>query len=219
MRSRPVSEIFREVDEDVQRDRYAALWQRFRWLVIGALVALVGGTIAYTAWTSYSASVKVSRGERFLAAATLAEAGRNEEAARAFAAFAEEANAGYAALARLREAAALSEAGDQAGAIAVYDRIARDGGVNEMFRELAAVLAAQRLLDSEDPAAAEQRLAEVAGGAGPWRHLARELQGVAALQSGRTAEASAIFGELAEEAGVPAGVKSRATELRAAIGE
>jgi len=214
-----VSEIFREVDEDVQRDRYAALWQRFRWLVIGAVVVLVGGTAAYTVWTSYSASVKVERGERFLAAAALSEQGRNDEAARAFAAFAEEANAGYAALARLREAAALAEAGDQAGAIAVYDRIIDDGGAESMLRELAAVLAAQRLLDSEDPAGAEQRLAAVAGGAGPWRHLARELQGVAALQAGRTADASAIFAELAEEAGVPAGVKSRATELRAAIGE
>ncbi len=214
-----MSEIFREVDEDVQRDRYAALWQRFRWLVIGAVVALVGGTIAYTAWTSYGASMKVQRGERFLAAAALSEQGRNDEAARAFAAFADEANAGYASLARLREAAALGEAGDQAGAIAVYDRIIEDGGADTMVRELAAVLAAQRLLDIEDAAGAEQRLAVVAGGAGPWRHLARELQGIAALQTGRTADASAIFAELVEEAGVPAGVKSRATELRAAISE
>ena len=214
-----MSEIFREVDEDIQRDRYLALWQRFRWLVIGALVALVGGTISYTAWKSYSASVKVERGERFLAAAALSEQGRNDEAARAFAAFAEDAGGGYAALARLREAAALAEAGDQAGAIAVYDRIIDDGGADDMMRELAAVLAAQRLLDSEDPAGAEERLAGVANGAGPWRHLARELEGVAALQAGRTADASAIFAELAEEAGVPPGVKARATELRAAIGD
>ena len=214
-----MADIFREVDEDIQRDRYAALWQRFRWLVIGAVVALVGGTIGYTGWTSYSASIKVERGERFLAAAALAEEGRHDEAARAFAAFAEDANAGYAAMARLREAAALSEAGDQAGAIAVYDRIIDHSGIDQMLRELAAVLAAQRLLDSDDPAGAEQRLAKVAAGAGPWRHLARELEGVAALQAGRTEDASAIFGELAEEAGVPDGVKGRAAELRAAIGE
>ena len=214
-----MSEIFREVDEDVQRDRYAALWQRFRWLIIGGAVALVGGMIAYTVWNNYSASMKAQRGERFLAAVALAEQGRNDEAARAFAGFADEANAGYAALARLREAAALAEAGDQAGAIAVYDRIIDDGGLDTMLRELAAVLAAQRLLDSDDPAGAEQRLAAVAGGAGPWRHLARELQGVAALQAGRTEDASAIFAELAEEAGVPVGVKSRAAELRAAIGD
>jgi len=214
-----VSEIFREVDEDVQRDRYAALWQRFRWLVIGAVVALVGGTAGYMAWISYSASVKQDRGERFLAAAALSEQGRNDEAAQAFAAFADDANPGYAALARLREAAALGEAGDQAGAVAVYDRVFDDSSLDTVVRELAAVLAAQRLLDSGDMAGAEQRVAAVAGGAGPWRHLARELQGIAALQAGRTADASAIFAELVEEAGVPAGVKSRATELRAAIGK
>lgn len=214
-----MSEIFREVDEDIQRDRYLALWQRFRWLVIGALVVLVGGTISYTAWNTYSASVKVDRGERFLAAVALSEEGRNDEAARAFAAFAEDANAGYAALARLREAAALAEAGDPAGAVAVYDRIIDDSGAEDMLRELAAVLAAQRLLDREDPAGAETRLTPVADGAGPWRHLARELQGIAALQAGRTEDAQAIFAELAEEAGVPPGVQARATEMRAAIGE
>lgn len=214
-----MSEIFREVDEEVQRDRYEALWKRYRWPVIGALVALVGGTIAYTGWQSYSASVKVDRGERFLAASALADQGRNVEAAEAFAAFADDANAGYATLARLREAAALAEAGDHAGAIAVYDRIIDDGNADTMMRELAGVLAGQRLLDSGDSAGAETRLAAVAGAGGPWRHLARELQGVAALQAGRTADASAIFAELEEEAGVPAGVKSRAAELRAAIGE
>lgn len=214
-----MADIFREVDEDVQRERYAALWQRFRWLVIGAVVLLVGGTIAYTAWTKYAASQKVARGEAFLAAASLAEAGRNEDAAQAFATFADRANAGYAALARLREAAALAEAGDQAGAIAVYDRVIANSGADRMIRDLAAVLAAQRLLDSDDPAGAEARLADVAAGAGPWRHLARELQGVAALQAGRAQDARAIFVELGEEAGVPAGVKSRATELSAAIGE
>ena len=214
-----MSEIFREVDEEVQRDRYAALWQRFRWPIIAVLVALVGGTIGYTAWQNYSASVKVERGERFLAAAALAEDGRNEEAAQAFAAFAEDANAGYAALARLREAAVLADAGDPAGAVAVYDRIVNDSGAETVMRELAAVLAAQRLLDTGDTAGAEDRLAAVAGGAGPWRHLARELQGIAAMQAGRAADASAIFAELEEEAGVPPGVKGRAAELRAAIGE
>ncbi len=214
-----MSEIFREVDEEVQRDRYAELWQRFRWPVIGLLVALIGGTISYTAWQSYSASVKLDRGERFLAATALAEEGRNDEAARAFAAFAEDANAGYATLARLREATALSEGGDHAGAIAVYDRIIDDGSAEDVMRELAAMLAAQRLLDTGDTDGAEARLAPVAGGAGPWRHLARELEGIAAMQAGRAADASAIFAELEEEAGVPPGVKGRAAELRAAIGE
>lgn len=213
-----MADIFREVDEDVSRDRYLALWRRFRWLVIGGAALIVVGTATSVAWREWQQARRFAQGETFQAAVALAETGRHDQAARAFAAFAEQAGAGYAALARLREAAALVAAGDRAGAIAVYDRLAAAGTADEVLRELADVLAAEHLLEDGEVAEAERRLAPVAEGAGPWRHLARELEGVAALQAGRAEEARAVFAALAEEAGVPDGVKARAAELLAALG-
>ncbi len=213
-----MSEIFREVDEDVRRDLYMTLWLRFRWLIIGAVVVVVGGTASVVGWRDYTATRQENRAQAFAAAAALADADRHDDAARAFGAFADDVGSDYAVLAWLREAAALAAAGDRAGAVATYDRVAADSGVDEVLREFAVILAAQHVLDGRDAAGAEQRLGPLAGGAGAWRHMARELQALAALQSGRNEDARAIFAELVEQAGVPNGVRIRASELLSALG-
>lgn len=213
-----MTEIFREVDEDVRHDQYMALWQRYRWLLIGAVVLVVGGTAVGVGWRDHVTTQQQDRATRFAGAVALADADRHDDAARAFAAFADDVGAEYAALAQLRAAAALAAAGDGAGAVALYDRVADDGGVDAVLRDLATILAAQHLLDGGDAAGAEQRVTPLAGGAGAWRHMARELQGLAALHDGRNEDARVIFAELAEQAGVPNGVRSRSTELLATLG-
>jgi len=214
-----VADIFKEVDEDVRRDQMVALWRRYRWAVIAGVSLVVLGTAAGVGWREYTTAKRAERGAAFAAAAELAAGGREGEAAQAFDALAKDAGDDLAALARLREAAALAASGDGPGAVAVYDRIAADGSVDPVLREFADLLAARRQLDDGDAAAAERRVTALASGAGPWRHLAREVEGIAALQDGRTTEARAIFKELAEEAGVSAGVKRRAREVLAALGE
>ena len=213
-----VADIFKEVDEDVRRDKYMVLWLRYRWLILGVTATLIVGTGAYTVWHDWQANQRLARGERFEAAVSLAERGGHDAAARAFAGFAEDAGAGYATLARLREAAARAAAGDGAGAVAIYDSIAETGAGIAAVGELVGVLAARTLLDDGLVAEAEKRLRPVAAVPGAWQHLARELLGVAALQAGRLDEARTAFATLAEEAGVPGGVKERAGELLAALG-
>ena len=213
-----MADIFREVDEDVRRDRYLLLWRRYRWLVVGAAVGVVALTAAAVGWRSLEAARRMEQGARFEAAALLAESGRYQDAARAFAALAEDTSTGYAELARLREAAMLAAAGDRAGAIAVYDRLAGSSAGESLVGDLARLLAALHLLDDGALDDARARLAPISGGAGPWRHFARELEGLAAWQAGRADEAREILSTLVEEAGVPAGVRDRASEMLAAIG-
>ncbi|HEX9767546.1 MAG TPA: tetratricopeptide repeat protein [Kiloniellales bacterium] len=213
-----MTDIFREVDEDVRRDRYLVLWRRYRWLVVAGAVAVVALTAAVVGWRNWQQAQRMEQGRRFEAAAALAERGQYDQAAQAFAAFAGDASAGYAALARLREAAALAAAGDRAGAIAIYDRLAESGDAEPMVADLARLLAALQLLDDGAAEDAGSRLAPIAAGAGPWRHFARELEGLIAWQAGRHEEAKQILSELVEEAGVPDGVRGRARELLAAIG-
>jgi hypothetical protein len=214
-----VADIFREVDEDLQRDRYLRLWRRYRWLVIAAVVAVVAVTAGVVGWRNWQEARRMEQGARFEAAAQLAESGRYQDAARAFGELADDTSTGYAELARLREAALLAAAGDRVGAIAVYDRLADSSGSGSMVGNLARVLAALHLLDGGDFDAAQKRLTPVANGAGPWRHFARELEGLIAWQAGRLEEAREILSTLVEEAGVPAGVRDRAREMLAAIGD
>lgn len=212
-----MADIFREVDEDVRRDRLLALWTRWRWPIIAAAIALVGGTAAVIGWRNYVEASAADRGARFAAAMRLADDGEFERSARAFAAFAEEESGAYAALARLRQAAMLAQAGDRSGAVAAYNALI-ESGADPVFVELAQVLASQRLIDRGETRGAETRLQPIADGAGPWRYLAREAIGFAALHDGRLTEARGAFEALRDEEGAPEGARARAERMIEALG-
>ncbi len=192
-------------------------WRRWRLPLGAAVVALVLGTAAIVGWRAWQEAAAEDRGTRFAEAMRLAEDEQFEQSARAFAEFAEAEGGEYGALARLRQAAMLSLAGDSTGAVTAYNALI-DSGADPLYAELAEVFAAQHLIDRGETRGAERRLTPIAEGVGPWRFLAREMLAVAALQDGRLAEARKGFQALQEEAGVPQGVRLRARQLTEALG-
>src|SRR5262249_62434193 len=97
-----VSDIFREVDEEVRRERLEQLWKRYgNYIIALALVVLagVGGWRGYIYWQERKAA---EAGAAYEAASVLADEGKHQEAEQAFAKLATDGNAGYRALARFR---------------------------------------------------------------------------------------------------------------------
>lgn len=213
-----MADIFREVDEDLRQERYQKLWRRFRYWIIGAVCVILGAAVAYVILTSMAESRRQEEAARYATALEQLEAGKTREAADSFAALAADAGSGYVALSQLRAAAALAEGGDIAGAVAIYDQLAGDGRVDPLYRELAVLLAADRLVDTAPVDEINQRLAPLLGGDSPWRPLAAELSGVAALRAGRIEAARDTFAALADDPQTPAGVRARAAELVTSLG-
>ena len=83
--------------------------------------------------------------------------------------------------------------------------------------DLAALLAASHTLDAGRSGEAADRLVPLSDGAGPWRHMARELRGFAVFEGGGTVEAREIFSALVEDVATPPGVRNRAGELLSLI--
>lgn len=212
-----MADIFQEVDEEVRRDRAVALWKRYGTYVLAAAVVLVAATAGWSAWRYYMDEQRHAASTRFTEAMILANQGENDAAARVFAEVAAEAPGGYAVLARMEEAALKARAGDRAGAVAIYDRVAADSGAPQALRDVAVLLSAMQASGEADPGAVAERLAPLAA-EGPWRHLARELQAALALRAGDRDRAKTILKQIAEDPGVPAGVKARSGELLAALG-
>ena len=48
-----MSDIFREVEEEVRRDKAAEIWKKYGKLFILAAVLLVAGTAGWSAWQQY----------------------------------------------------------------------------------------------------------------------------------------------------------------------
>ena len=212
-----MSDIFNEVDEELRRDRAMALWKRYGKYAVGGALAIVLATSAVVGWREYQTRQRAAEGERFAAAVADARAGRNAEAAAAFAALAGSAKSGYAALARFREAAALVQLGKTQDAVAAYDRLAAENASDKALRDLARLEAVMLLMETAGVDEVMARLKPLAA-EGAMRHLARELEAVLLLKSGKTAEVKAALARLADDAEAPAGVRGRAAELLAALG-
>ena len=214
-----MSDIFREVDEEVRKDQALTLWNRYGRFLIAAAVLVVAATAAWQGWSTWSQNQRRADAAQFLSGLNLMAQERPGAAIDAFTTLANEGGAGYAVLARLQHGAALLAAGDPAAAAEVYDTIAADRGVEQALRDFAALMAAFALIDTADVASLERRLQPLRAPDNPWRFSAAELAGLAALRRGDLAAARAVFAGLTDDPATPAGLRARAAELLAATDE
>lgn len=209
-------EFIREVDEELQWDRLTRLWKQFGPWVIGAAVLVVLGTAGKVGWESWRDSRIQAQAQAF-AQVEKREGAAAAEAAQAWLEIAAEAEEGFAALARLRAAAAWKEAGEIGKAVEALRPLAA-GDAEELFPELARLLVAQYRLDTEDPAKLAAELEPLTGAGRPFRHSARESLAVTALRQGDEQRARDLVGEIVEDATAPVSQQQRLRELLDALG-
>ena len=209
-----VSDIFREVDEEVRREQLKKLWDRYGNYVVAAAILLVAAVAAWRAYMWWEAKKAAETGAAFEAGTTLAEAGKRGEAEAAFAKIAADGTAGYRHLARMREAAEFAQS-DAKAAIAAYDQIAADRAVGPVLQDLAALRAAALLIDTGALEEAQRRLEPLAANDRTFRHTAREFLVLAAWRAGDTAAAKRWFDLITTDAQTPAATRSRVEMLMA----
>lgn len=212
-----VSDIFREIDEELRRENVAKLWQRYGNYVIAVAVLAVVATAAVVGWREYQARQRQAEGAHYAEALALAGEGKDQAATAIFAEIGRNAGGGHAVLARLEEAALRAKAGDVEGAVAIYDALAHDGSVEPAFRDVATIMAARAGLDKDDPKATIARLAALTDAANPWHATALELTALAQLKAGDKAAAHATYQRLADDLDAPQGLRARAAEMIAAL--
>ncbi len=214
-----MSDIIREVDEELRREDWEKVWQKYGRFVIAGAVGIVLATAAVVGWRAYDESQRIAEGERFAAAVAQVEnAERPDQAAEIMAALAADAPAGYATLARFREAKYRADAGDRPAAIALYDSLASDTAVEPMLRDLATLYSVRMQIAGGDPAALTARLAPLTEEGNPWRYSAGELTAVLALVAGDTEAARRTYAPLADDPGSPESLRARAAEMLRALG-
>jgi hypothetical protein len=210
-------ELIREVDEELQREKMLALWNRYGWLVTGGIIAILVGVVAWLGWTEWQARALRQDSLAFEQAIELQNAGRHQEAAEALGRLAADGSSGFAALAQLRQAEALLAAGDQEAAASALAALAAQDGASDLLRQLATVQGQFLRLGSAEPQEIVATLEPLSGPDAPWRHLALEAQGLAWIEAGDLDRARQIFAELADDPLAPTNLQQRAAEFRDAI--
>jgi hypothetical protein len=212
-----MSDIFREVDEDLRREQYKRLWDRFGVYVIALAVLIVVGVGGYKAWEWWERSQAAATGDRFLAALELSEAGQHSEAIAALEAVAADGSGDYPTLAIFRSAGERAAAGDRDGAVAAYDSIASRRGLSPLVADLARIRAALILSDTQSPEELRSRIGDLAATGNAWRHTAREILGLAAYRTNDLATARTYFDEIVDDQESAQGVRQRAQLMLALI--
>ena len=211
-----MSDIFREVDEDVRRDQAAQIWARYQNLFIGLAVLVVAATAGWRFYDHYRTKQAEEAGAKYEAALALARDGKPAEAEGAFEQIARSGPKGYATLARLREAAEYSSS-DPAAAVKAYDTIAADGTIDPLFQNLARLRAALLRLDEADEKEIDSRLGTMTASDNPFRFSAREALALAALKHDDFDAAGRQLDAIVVDPQAPAAMRQRAEALLAVV--
>lgn len=210
-----MSDIIREVDEELRREQYEKLWRKYGTYAIGLAVVIVLAVAGYFQWQHYAQGQRDERARQYEAALQLVNAA-DPGAPAALQALAGR-NDGYAALAQLQEAALKSQADDQAGAVAIYEKMIADSALDPSLRNLALILLALHTADTAPPDQLTQRLQPLTAATNPWRYSALELTAVLAQRAGDNAKAVQILTGLADDLNAPQALRQRATEMLHAL--
>ena len=218
-------DIFDEVDEELRAERTQQLLKRYGWLIVAAVLVVLGATAGWQAWRWYEARQDQAAAVEYLTAMTLADAtaagtsAANRTASiAAFDKLAGTAPEGYRTLARLRDAALKADAGELPAAAALWDQVATDTSADPLLRDLARLLWAEHQIDSGDPSLLETRLKALATPENPWRPLAEEQLALLDMRLGKTDQAKATLRRLAQDVTAPNGVRGRANGLLNRLG-
>ncbi len=208
--------LLREVDEELQRERLEKLWKQYGTYVIGAVVAVLAGIGIFKWWEGRKAAAADLAGQRYEAALDLIKSGKADEAQAALSAIAKTSAASYPVLAQLAIAGQAVKAGKLAEASAAYDVVVARAA-DPLIKDFARLQSTALKIDSADFTEVQNRLNALIGDSSPWRYLAREQLGVAAMRSGRLDDARSTLAPLSQDPRAPVAVRERAGALMALV--
>jgi hypothetical protein len=208
-----MSDILREIDDELQREHMAALWHKYKIVVVGAIVVLLIGTASYSAWRDHDSQANIKRSValgNITANVTTNEVQKSE----ALAALATEYPAtGHAVLARFAAATALNKAGQTTAAVQALQTIIADAAAPALAQNYARLLLVELQFDSLPPEKLREMLAPLAVDGAPWRYPARLLQGVLLGKAGDHQTAATLFATLVADPSVTSAIREQAKLL------
>lgn len=203
-----MTDIFREVEEDVRRERYEQLWKEYGDYVIAGAAVVVIAVAGFQLWRVYDQRQRAKASAEFTIAEQLLEAGQTSEAQSAFARLEKDAPSGYVSLAKFQEANAMLQAGNTADAVTVYKQIA--AGKDDILGPAARIHAGWALVDTAPKSDIQSLVGPLTDRASPWHGMAQDILAFADYHAGATQAAIGEYQNLSADADAPAPLRARA---------
>lgn len=200
-----------EVTEEVRKDQLFAMYKKYGWIAVLAIVGLVGGAGVIEYRKAAAETAAQARGDSLIAALNLDEADARSDALAAIGSSGES----TAVIAEFHRAGVLMEQGDRDGALSVFDALKSGDGIYAQVATLKSIMIRGNDMDMD------QRMLELdklATPGNPFRTLAVEQKAVALLDAGKKDEAIETLTMLLDEAGVSQGLSNRTRQLIVSLG-
>lgn len=208
--------FIREVNEEIRKERFDALWRSYGPLFIGLAVLIVLATAGYVGYDYWTEGKANQSGDAFSQALELANQGEQDKALAAFEQLEENGYGAYPVLARMRAATVLADKGDFDGAVKGFDEVAANKSVPDSIRDIARLRAGFILVDHGTYDDVAKRVETLTGDENAMRNSAREALGLAAWKAGKSGDAMDLFQQIIADPAAPRGARQRAqmmTEL------
>jgi hypothetical protein len=206
-----LSDIFREVEEDVRRERLEKFWKRYGNWMIALVVLILAGVGGWQYWQRLQAEERARTSDAFAAAQRITT--DPARAATAFADIAKTARGSYGLLAKLSQANALQASGQIKPAIDLYKEVAAadDGEIGAVAR-----LRVSWILASSAPRSElDALLAPLNKDDSAWQPLAREIFAFSDYRAAKVKQAAATYRALADDPKSPGALRNRARAMAA----
>jgi hypothetical protein len=205
-----VSDIFREVEEEVRRERLERIWKEYGDYIVAIAALLILAAAGWRLWNVYQVREAARASDRFIAAQALQQSGQAHAAAQMFARLSQTAPGGYANLSQLAEADALA-ASNKPAALNIYRKLASSS--DDVLSAVARLRAAWILVEGAPKSDIDSMIGSLAADDSPWRDVAREILAYADYRAGATEHAQSEFQRLGKDPRAPPGVRARSEAM------
>jgi len=207
-----VTDIIRDIDEEMRRDAFLSRVRRYAWVFLLVVVVVLFIVAAGYFWQNRQASMRSAQAGELSSALTLAET--DAEAARAqLEALVAGSSGGNAIVAGFELAEIEARAGNTEAAAAALEALAEARG-GDAYAKTASLFSAYTELDSAEPASLLARLDPLIAEDASFTALAMELKAQVLIRTGDQAGALALLDQLLARDGLTRDVTGRVQALR-----
>ena len=205
-----MSELIEDIRDDIKREDFIKIWQRYGKLIIGCSVSFIVVITAYLYWQHQKTQTKIANA--MLYEKIILNTSDPSVLTKSLQELSEKDSKGYHLLAELTKAGLSNDV--------AFDlkKISEDLKIEKDFRDISLVLSALADLDGPNPQAILHRLEPFMTSASPYKSLAQEIMGYAHMRLGHGEKAQKIFYTLTQDQTAPPSLKIRAKAMLDTLG-
>ena len=204
-------EFIREVDEELQEEKYAKIWKKIGPYVISLAIGIVLFTSGVVFWNNYTEDKKQKLGDDFTAAVELIKEEDFDTALIALERITDKASDGYVTIAKMKKASILIQKKQVLEGLEIYEDLEKTA-FDQSFKDMSTILFVLNAIDHKPSDILLDKIERLTKSSS-WKFSALELKGFILLKDKKYPESKKTFNTILEMGNAPTTLASRARDM------